>query len=102
MVARVLTFYSETSPLADLVATLRTSLPAAYEPMPGFRGLLVLEKPERRHHVIAVSLWDDEAALKASEQTADDHATRIAEAAGNCVTRSVYNVLGKVGILDDV
>ncbi len=102
MVARVLTFYSEKSPVGDLVATLRATLPAAYEPMPGFRGLLVLEKPDRRHHVIAVSLWEDEPSLKASELAADEHATRIAAAAGNCETRNVYNVLGKIGILESV
>ena len=100
MRARVMTFYSESVDLTDLVASLRADLPPVYESFPGFRGLIVLEKPGIRNHVMAVTLWNDEESLQASEAVADTFADRIAHAAGTSVTRNVYDVLGTIGIAD--
>jgi hypothetical protein len=45
VLARVMTFYSESAKMTDLVESLRSEVPQAYESVPGFRGILVLEKP---------------------------------------------------------
>jgi hypothetical protein len=95
-----MSFYSESADLTDLVASLRADLPPVYEPLPGFRGLIVLEKPGARNHVMALTLWSDESSLLASETVADSFADRIAHAAGTSVTRNVNNVLGTIGISD--
>lgn len=100
MLARVMTFYSETVSMTDVVETLRSDLPPAYAELPGFRGLLVLEKAGRRNHVIAVTLWDDEEAVEGSEALADTIADRIGSATGTSVTRNIYSVLGRIGIAD--
>jgi len=99
MRARVMTFYVEVADMTALVATLRSELPAVYAAFAGFRGLLVLERPDERRHIIAMTLWEDDASVKASESFADTLADRIAEAAGTSVTRSVYNVAGAIDIL---
>jgi heme-degrading monooxygenase HmoA len=100
VLARVMTFYSARADVSDLVQSLRSEIPAVYEPFPGFRGMLVLERPDTRNHVIALTLWEDAASLVASETLADAFAERIAHAAGTSVTRSVYDVLGSIGIPD--
>ncbi len=74
--------------------------PPTYASLPGFRGLLVLEKAGPRNHVIAVTLWDNEEAVQASEALADSIADRIAAATGTSVTRNIYNVLGRIGVAE--
>ena len=98
MLARVMTFYSESERMTDLVASLRSQLPAAYGSMPGFRGALVMQQQGARTHVIALTLWDDEETLQATKATADGFADRIADAIGTSVARNVYNVLGSLGV----
>ncbi len=100
MLSRVMTFYSESKRLTEVVESLRADLPPAYEALPGFRGLLVLEKPGTRNHVIALTLWDDEEGVEASETLADTIADRIAAATGTSVTRNIYTVMGKIGIAE--
>ena len=86
--------------MTDLVDSLRSEMPPRYEALPGFRGLLVLEKPGARHHVIALTLWEDEAGVAASDAVADHVAERIAEAAGTAASRSVYRVLGSMRVAE--
>lgn len=86
--------------MTNLVASLRSDLPPVYESFPGFRGLLVLERPDVRHHVIAVTLWADDESVSASEGLANVVADRIAEAAGTSVSRNIYNVLGTIDVPD--
>jgi|HubBroStandDraft_1064217.scaffolds.fasta_scaffold935771_2 heme-degrading monooxygenase HmoA len=100
MLARVMTFYSESVGMTDVVESMRSDLPPAYASLPGFRGLLVLERPGARIQVIAVTLWEDEAGVAASEELADTIADRIAAATGTSVSRNIYNVLGRIGIAD--
>jgi len=95
-----MTFYSESVSMIEVVESLRADLPPAYESLPGFRGLLVLEKPGARNHVIALTLWDDEDGVTASEALADRIADRIAAATGTSVTRNIYNVMGRIGIAE--
>ncbi len=95
-----MTFYAESESMTDLVASLRSDLPPLYEALPGFRGLLVLEKADTRNHVIALTLWQDLDGLVASEATAHGFADRIAEATGTAVSRNIYSVLGQIGIAD--
>lgn len=99
MLARVMTFYATESDLSDLAQSLGSELPPIYGPFPGFKGLLVLEKPGPRSHVIALSLWEDDESLQASEKIADVLADRITHAAGNAVARHSYNVIGSIGIV---
>jgi hypothetical protein len=98
VLARVLTFFAESGDLATLADSLRSELPPIYGTFPGFLGLLVLEKPGARSHVIAMTIWQDEESLWASEKIADAFADRITHASGNAVARNTYNVLGSVGI----
>jgi len=100
VLARVLTFYSESAKIPVLVESLRRDLPAAYESLPSFRGALVLEKTGS-NHIIALTLWEDEEGLKVSEPTADAFADRIAEEIGHSVSRNVYNVTGTIGLTLD-
>jgi hypothetical protein len=100
VLARVMTFYSESVSMTEVVESLRSDLPPAYAALPGFRGLLVLEKPGTRNHVLAVTLWDNEAGVAASEELADTIADRIAAATGTSVARNIYNVLGRIGIAE--
>jgi len=95
-----MTFYSESVSMTDVVESLRSDLPPAYASLPGFRGLLVLEKPDVRNHMIALTLWDNEEAVAASEALADTIADRIALVTGTSVARNVYNVVGRIGIAD--
>jgi heme-degrading monooxygenase HmoA len=95
-----MTFYSESARMIDLVETLRSEIPPAYEAIPGFRGLQVLEKPGA-NHVIALTLWEDEEAVEASADLAEDKANRIAHAIGTSVSRNIYNVLGSIHIPED-
>jgi hypothetical protein len=99
--ARVMTFYSDNEDMTDLMASLRSQLRAAYEPIPGFRGALVLGETGGRSHVIALTLWDDEETLQATRVTADEFADQIAVATGTSVARHVYNVLGSLGVAGD-
>jgi len=100
VLSRVMTFYSESVTLTDVVESLRADLPPQYAALPGFRGLLVLEKPGTRNHIIALTLWDDEEGVAASEELADRIADRIAAATGTSVTRNIYNVMGRLGIAE--
>jgi len=92
-----MTFYSESAKMADLVESLRSEVPQAYESVPGFRGIVVLEK-SGGNHIIAVTLWEDEEGIRASEAYADGFAHRIGDAIGTAVSRNIYNVLGTTGI----
>ena len=85
--------------MLDLVESLRLDLPRAYSPLPGFRGLLVLEKTGG-NHVIALTLWDGEEGLRASEEYMEAFASRITEAVGTAVSRTIYTVLGSIGLAD--
>jgi heme-degrading monooxygenase HmoA len=100
MLARVMTFYSESVGMTDVVQSMRSDLPPTYSTLPGFRGLLVLEKPGTRNQVIAVTLWEDEEGVAASEELADTIADRIAAATGTSVSRNIYNVVGRIGVAD--
>jgi hypothetical protein len=91
-----MTFYSESARMPELVEALRLELPPAYESLPSFRGLLVLEKPGG-NHVIALTLWEDEEGVQASETLADEYAERIGHAIGTAVSRNIYSVLGSIG-----
>lgn len=97
MLARVMTFYSASDKISDLVAVLRTEMPPAYESIPGFRGVVVLEKPGG-NHIIAETFWDDEDGIKASESMAADYAKRIRLVAGTPVSVNVYEVVGIAGL----
>lgn len=98
VLARVMTFYSEGSKVVPLVESLRSDLPPVYASFPGFRGLIVLEKPDMHNHVIAVTLWEDEESVLASEALADTVADRIAQATGTSASRKIYKVLGTIGV----
>jgi len=98
MWARVMTFYSDDEDMTDLMASMRSQLQEAYEPIPGFRGALVMQQQGARTHVIALTLWDDEETLQATKATADGFADRIADAIGTSVARNVYDVLGSLGL----
>jgi heme-degrading monooxygenase HmoA len=93
-----MTFYVEAADMSALVASLQAELPPLYASMPGFRGLLVLERPDERRHVMALTLWEDDESVKASESLAETLADRIAEAAGTSVTRNIYSVVGAIDI----
>ena len=93
----MMTFYSESEKLLGIVDALRKQLPQTYEAIRGFRGLIVLDKPVS-DHIIAVTLWDDEKALQASETHARAFAQQISRATGAEVSYSTYNVLGSIGI----
>lgn len=97
MLARVLTFYSESAKIPDLVESLRSELPTAYASIPSFRGVLVLEKTGG-NHIIALTLWEDEEGVRASEPVADAFADRIGEEIGHSVTRNIYSVVGAMGL----
>ena len=86
--------------MTELVESLRSDLPREYEALPGFRGLLVLERGDSHNHVIALTLWEDEEGLAASQAMADRFANRIAEATGTAVSRHIYDVLGALGIAE--
>lgn len=60
----------------------------------------MLEKPGDRSHVIALTLWEDEESLWASEKIADALADRITHAVGNAVARNTDRVLGRSGSED--
>ena len=87
--------------MTDLIESLRSDLPPQYEAIPGFRGLLVLELVQSRNHVIALTLWENEEDVAASEASASAFANRIADATGTGVSRHVYNVLGRLGIAEE-
>jgi len=95
--ARVITFYSDSTKMSGVVESLRVDLPHTYASIPGFRGALVLEKPGG-NHVIALTVWDDEEGVRASERHADEFAERIGDAIGTSVSRNVYRVIGTTGI----
>ena len=84
--------------MTELVESLRSDLPREYEALPGFRGLLVLERGESHNHLIALTLWEDEEGIAASEEIAKTFATRIAQATGTAVSRHIYDVLGALRI----
>ena len=96
VLARVLTFYSESAKMPDLVESLRVELPAAYESLPSFRGALVLEKTGG-NHLIALTLWENEEGLSVSEPVAEAFAQRIGEEIGHSVSRNIYTVVGTMG-----
>jgi heme-degrading monooxygenase HmoA len=100
MRARVMTFYVAAVDMTGLAASLRSELPSIYASFEGFRGLLVLESPDERRHIIALTLWEDDESVKASESLAETIADRIAESTGTSVTRSIYNVAAAIDILD--
>ena len=83
--------------MSGVVESLRVDLPQTYESIPGFLGALVLEKPGG-NHVIALTVWDGEDGLRASEGYADEFAERIGDAIGTSVSRNVYRVIGTTGI----
>ncbi len=93
-----MTFYPDQEHVPGLVNSLSLDLPWAYQVLPGFRGLLVLEKPGSPAHVIALTLWEDEEGLAASETLAEGFAKRISLATGTDVTRHIYEVIGSLGI----
>jgi heme-degrading monooxygenase HmoA len=97
VLARVMTFYSASEKISDLFEVLRTEMPPAYESIPGFRGVVVLEKPGG-NHMIAETFWEDEEGIKASESMAADYARRIGLAAGTTVSVNVYEVVGIAGL----
>ena len=93
-----MTFYAETAKsLDDLATTLRQDLPTVYGSILGFRGLLVL-KQKGSNHVIALTLWEGEEAMKTSEPHAQRYAEQIRAATGMGVTRNVYEVLGSINV----
>lgn len=96
MLARVMTFYSEIAKIPNLVKSLRSELPAVYGSLPGFRGLVVLEKPGG-NHIIALTLWEDEEGVRVSEPLADAFADRIGQEIGHSVSRNIYSVVGTIG-----
>jgi quinol monooxygenase YgiN len=102
MLARVISFYAEDQHVRELVESLRDELPAQYEELAGFRGVLVLEKPGNRNHVIAVTLWEDEAAMEASKELADKVASRVTTMTGNASSRGSYNVIGRIRVGNSV
>ena len=100
MLARVMTFYASSDKIADLVATLRSELPARYGSIPGYRGIVVLEK-SAGNHMIAMTLWENEEGIEASEDVAVDNATRIQQASGTAVSMNVYEVVGMGGEISE-
>jgi len=98
VLARVLTFSAaEGTDLTELVDALRTETSADLESMPGFRGLIVLERG-RHQDVLTMTLWEDAASLEASDMLASAIMDRIARATRNIAVRDVYRVLGTIGI----
>ncbi|HLX89697.1 MAG TPA: hypothetical protein VKR22_14725, partial [Acidimicrobiales bacterium] len=79
MLARVMTINSNSENLADLIGSLRQRLPETYVGIQGFRGALVLEKPSA-NQILALTLWEDERGLKASEPHARKYAQEISQA----------------------
>jgi len=71
MLARVATYYAKGADFSELGASMSTDLSGFYEQQPGFRGSIVLERPQERSHVIAITFWEDEASVEASEPLAD-------------------------------
>jgi len=98
MQARVMTFHPDREHMPGLVNSLSLDLPRAYQVLPGFRGLLVLENPGSPGHVIALTLWEGEEGLTASETFAEGFAKRISLATGTEVTRGIYEVVESLGI----
>jgi len=62
--------------------------------------LLVLEKPGT-DHVLAITLWEGERGLDASEHHAREYARRISEATGAEVSHSTYQVIGSIMTASD-
>ena len=87
--------------MSELLGELDTDLLPAYESLPDFRGLLVLEKADGRSHVIALSLWEEEAGPQASDLLGEEISDRVALATGASVSRSAYTVRRMIG-MDDV
>jgi len=96
VLARVLTFYSESAKIPDLVQSLRSELPAAYESLPSFRGALVLEKTGG-NHIIALTVWENEEGVNESAPVADAFADRISEEIGHAVSHNIYSVIETIG-----
>ena len=90
-----MTFSARHEILTTLIPALRQDLPATYEAIPGFCGLLVLEKPGT-DHVLAITLWEGERGLDASEHHARDYARTISKATGAEVSHSTYQVIGSI------
>jgi len=99
VLARVMTFYAASDKIADLVTAMRSELPPRYESIPGYRGILVLEKPGG-NHIIAITFWDGQEGVEASEDAAADNAKRIGHASGTTVSVHVYDVMGTSGLFD--
>jgi heme-degrading monooxygenase HmoA len=93
-----MTFHAESEDLARLVNALRSEVPAAYESLPGFRGMVVLDHADTIHHVLAVTLWKDEESITASSPFAATFVDRIARATRSIAACDVYEVIGTLGI----
>jgi heme-degrading monooxygenase HmoA len=93
-----MTFSTQRDDLDKLEGWLRSDLPPVYESTEGFRGMIVLDRSNGSDHVIAVTIWDDEASLQRSEATADTVIRRISMATGAIATREIYEVRGTLGI----
>ena len=101
MLARMITFHADGGDLAQLVDSLRSEMPSIYDSLSGFRGIVVLEdNDESPNHVVAVTLWEDEASLAGSEAVANVVVDRIARATKALPSRKTYTVLGTMGIAD--
>jgi CheY-like chemotaxis protein len=89
--ARVFSFRAEGSDLTELVTVLETKLIEAYQGIPGFRGLYVLEHKGR---VLVVAFWEDDSGIAASKLLAYRVADHIAKMTRTVPLVEVYQVEG--------
>ena len=99
MLARVITFSAEGDALDSLVATLRREVGDVYETIPGFLGLLAMTNAARRH-VVALTLWEDQAGIDASEELATSVLDRITSHTGLRAAIGIYEVIGTIGLVE--
>jgi len=90
--ARLISLHLDPEGVPQVVEQLETDLVPAYRQVEGFGGLLVLERPDSRSHLLGVSLWADDAAFLASEAVSEAMGQRAPGPTGPAVTRSKYVV----------
>jgi quinol monooxygenase YgiN len=95
MYARVFLVNTEPTKRDDLVQVIRESVLPAAQQQQGFKGYLALSDPSTGKG-IAISLWETEADLKASEATAQGLAAKVAPLFTSVPVREVYEVLVQV------
>lgn len=92
MYARVWFVNTEPEKRDEIIQVLRDSVLPAIHPQQGYKGYLALSDPSTGKG-IALSLWETEADLKASDAFGQEQATKLARLFTSAPVREVYEVL---------